>query len=126
MISDFCYVRYCVDPDDLPDITMDDCLSLLPDGFWWRGGTCHVSSEVTVCPDHNDPEHRERLLRQCPPTEAAYWDCGIDVELRPGSHKAFLWAFFLACYRARRAMGEPPDVKLGMLADLVTSASHGR
>jgi hypothetical protein len=34
-------------------------------------------------------------------------------------HKAFLWAFLLACYRAGRAKGEFPDAKWGMLVDLV-------
>jgi hypothetical protein len=38
--------------------------TLLPEGFFWRGGTCYLSSEVLIAPDYNDPMHRERLLRE--------------------------------------------------------------
>lgn len=82
--------------------SLDAVLTLLPEGFWWRGGTCSVSSEATVCPDHNGP-HRERLLRECPPTELI-WDEGIETELRPGSNNALIRALLTAILRAKQAM----------------------
>lgn len=82
--------------------SLDAVLTLLPEGFWWRGGTCSVSSEATVCPDHNGP-HRERLLRECPPTELI-WDEGVETELRPGSNNALIRALLSAILRARQAM----------------------
>lgn len=82
--------------------SLDAVLTLLPDGFWWRGGTCSVSSEATVCPDHNGP-HRERLLREYPPTELI-WDEGIETELRPGSNNALIRALLSAILSARQAM----------------------
>lgn len=83
--------------------SIDAVLTLLPEGFWWRGGTCSVSSEATVCPDHNGP-HRERLLRECPPTELI-WDEGIETELRPGSNNALIRALLSAILRARQTEG---------------------
>jgi hypothetical protein len=90
---------------DAPPYTgsIDAALTLLPPGFWWRGGTCCVSSEATVCPDHNDPEHRERLLAECPPV-IEHWNSGIEVELRPGSPGALVRALAAACLRARAAL----------------------
>lgn len=82
--------------------SIDAALTLLPEGFWWRGGTCSVSSEATVCPDHNGT-HRERLLRECPPTELI-WDEGIETELRPGSNNALIRALLSAILRAKQAM----------------------
>lgn len=91
--------------------SIDACVilmdNLLP-GFWWRGGTCCVSSEVTVCPDHNNPEHRERLLRDFPPS-IEHWDEGIEVELRPGSNDALCRAFLSAILRAYAATLENRD-----------------
>lgn len=81
---------------------LDCALRLLPPGFWWRGGTCHVSSEAIVCPDHNDPEHRTRLLRECSP-KIFHWNQGIEVELRPGSDNALVRALASACMRAHAA-----------------------
>lgn len=74
-------------------------VTLLPVGFWWRGGTCSLSSEVRVCPDHNDPAHRERLLRDCPPT-VEQWNEGIEVEIRPGGDQALICAFVAVCLQA--------------------------
>lgn len=95
LVRDHTYWRYTEN--------LDDALSLLPIGFWWRGGTCAVSSEATVGPDHNDPKHGERLLRECPPS-INYWDCGIEVELRPGTHFTLIRALAAACLRARGLM----------------------
>ena len=81
--------------------SLDAALTLLPEGLWWRGGTCSVSSEATVCPDHNGP-HRERLLRECQPTELI-WDEGIETELRPGSNNALIRALLASILRARQA-----------------------
>lgn len=88
--------------ENLPSYTnsVDSALELLPSGFWWRGGTCHVSSEAVVCPDHNHPDHRERLLREYPPTKE-HWNSGIEVEIRPGSDDALARALASACLRAR-------------------------
>jgi hypothetical protein len=90
---------------DHPDPTksIDAAVALLPSGFWWRGGTCYLSSEATVCPDHNNPEHRERLLRECPPS-IEHWDSGIEVEIRPGSDHALARAICAASLRARHAL----------------------
>jgi hypothetical protein len=82
--------------------SLDSAWSILPEGFWWRGGTCDVSSEATVCPDHNGP-HRERLLRECPPAEDI-WNEGIETELRPGSHYALIRALLASILKARQAM----------------------
>lgn len=71
-------------------------------GFWWRGGTCSVSSEARVCPDHNCPEHGPRLLAECPPS-LDHWNEGIEVELRPGSQSALVRALLAACLRALQA-----------------------
>jgi hypothetical protein len=84
-------------------LVMEHTQQLLPTGFFWRGGTCHVSSEVTVCPDHNDPLHRERLMKECPPADAI-WNDGIEVELRPGGDAAFVLAFTAVCLRAQAAL----------------------
>lgn len=85
---------------------LDDALSLLPPGFWWRGGTCCVSSEAIVCPDHNDKYHGPRLHRECPP-EIEHWNSGIEVELRPGNPFALCRALIAACLRARMLMQQP-------------------
>jgi hypothetical protein len=76
---------------------------LLPVGFRWRGGTCHISSEVHICPDHNDPMHRERLMKECPPS-VQIWNEGLEVELRPGGDSAFILAFAAVCLRAHAEM----------------------
>lgn len=83
--------------------SIDAAETLLPEGFWWRGGTCGVSSEMRVCPDHNRPEHRERLLRECPP-KIEHWNLGIEVTIWPGSNPALVRAFASACLRARDAL----------------------
>lgn len=80
--------------------SIEAALTLLPPGFWWRGGTCCVSSEARVCPDHNDPQHRERLLRDYPPS-VPHWNEGIEVEIRPGSESALARAITSACLRVR-------------------------
>lgn len=83
--------------------SLEAALTLLPAGFWWRGGMCGVSSEMIVCPDHNRPAHRERLLRACPPT-LEHWNSGIEVTLWPGSHDALIRATLSACLRAQAAL----------------------
>jgi hypothetical protein len=47
-------------------VTLQDCLAALPSGFYWRGGICHLSAEVLIAPNYNDPAHRERLLIEYP------------------------------------------------------------
>lgn len=89
-------------------LSLDKALMLLPDGFWWRGGTCCVSSEATVCPDHNNPDHRERLLRECPPS-IEWWNEGIEACLTPGSDAALIRALISACLQARWMMVTPHE-----------------
>ena len=84
-------------------LVIEHSQQLLPIGFWWRGGSCHLSSEVRVCPDHNDPLHRHRLMKECPCTEKI-WDEGIEVELRPGGEKTFVLAFTAVCLKAHAAL----------------------
>lgn len=108
---------YRKDPDDgvgwalgKMDLTasLDAVLSLIEQklpGFWWRGGTCSVSSEARVCPDHNCPEHGARLLAECPPS-LDIWNEGIEVELRPGSQNALVRALLAATLRALSALGD--------------------
>jgi hypothetical protein len=83
--------------------------TLLPIGFWWRGGSSQLSSEVRVAPDYNDPEHRERLLKDYPQT-LRHWDKGVEVEIRPGGDGSFARAFAAVCLvaRAARTVGGPP------------------
>jgi hypothetical protein len=83
--------------------SIDAANTLLPSGFWWRGGTCGVSSEVRVCPDHNRPEHKTRLMNLCPP-KIAHWNNGIEVTLWPGNDQALIRAFASACLRAHDAL----------------------
>lgn len=88
-------------PGDAP-MSLAEAVQALHDelpGFWWRGGTCALSSEAIVCPDHNDPEHRERLMAECPPS-VKHWNEGIEVELRPGSDAALVRALLAAMSRA--------------------------
>lgn len=88
--------------------SLDAALKLLRDalpGFWWRGGTCALSSEAIVCPDHNCPTHGERLLREFPPA-IEHWNEGIEVELRPGGDEALVRALLAATLRAYRAKEE--------------------
>jgi len=84
-------------------LVVEHAKQLLPTGFFWRGGTCHVSSEVLVRPDHNDPLHHHWLVKTCPETEKV-WNEGIEVELRPGSDTAFVLAFTAVCLRANAAL----------------------
>jgi hypothetical protein len=70
--------------------------TLLPMGFWWRGGVGHLSSEVRIGPDYNDPTHRESLLRDYPQA-LRQWDKGIEIEIRPGGEFSFVRAFAAAC-----------------------------
>jgi hypothetical protein len=56
---------------------------LLP-GWGWKVGTCHVSDDAWVCPDFNDPEHAERLMKEFgPPQFGSPYDHGFDVDRRP-------------------------------------------
>src|SRR6476661_6092787 len=50
------------DETDTPPFWLDDCIEALREelpGFWWRGGTCALSSEVIIAADYNCPEHGE-------------------------------------------------------------------
>lgn len=76
-------------------------------GFWWRGGTCFLSSEAIVCPDHNCPTHGARLREECPPV-IAHWNEGIEVEIRPGGDAALVRALLAATLRAYRMKREAP------------------
>lgn len=106
-------------PDDLLDIlthletteveglTMDaaECVAVLEEelpGFWWRGGTCALSSEVIIAPDYNDERHGERLHAEYP-VVLEHWNSGIEVELRPGSDEMFCRAFLAAIVRVKLA-----------------------
>lgn len=92
--------------------SLDECVGILGrvlPGFWWRGGTCGLSSEVVVAPDFNCPVHGNRLLREFP-VNLEYWDQGIDVEFRPGSNENLRRAFLAAILRALLAkQGEFPE-----------------
>ena len=86
-------------------MTAAECVEALATsfpGFWWRGGTCALSSEVIIAPDYNDPEHGERLMAEYPP-ELEHWNAGIEVELRPGSDAAFCRAFLAVMIRIKLA-----------------------
>lgn len=88
-------------------VSLDAALKVFRDalpGFWWRGGTCAVSSEAIVCPDHNCPAHGERLRTECPPT-IAHWNEGIEVELRPGNDAALVRSLLAATMRAWQLKG---------------------
>lgn len=99
------------DPNDLvaydsaPAIltSFDDALTLFREvlpGWWWRGGTCWVSSECRICPDHGSPEHGERLLREFPPA-IDVWNEGLEVELRPGSDEMLARTLVAAILRVQ-------------------------
>ena len=93
------------DETDGAPMTLDDCISTLNEefpGFWWRGGTCGLSSEVIIAPDHNHAEHGERLLREFP-VALEHWNEGIEVELRPGSEDNLIRAFAAAMIRTKLA-----------------------
>lgn len=95
-------------------LTAAECVQALSEelpGFWWRGGTCALSSEVIMAPDYNDPEHGQRLKAEYPP-EHEHWNAGIEVELRPGSDVAFCRAFLAVMIRIKLA-------KLGLFPGLV-------
>ena len=95
-----------------------ECVEALAEsfpGFWWRGGTCALSSEVIIAPDYNDPEHGEQLLAEYPP-ELEHWNSGIEVELRPGSDAAFCRAFLAVMIRIKLA-------KLGLFPSEIYESS---
>lgn len=107
------------DRDGCP-MSAADCLEALKTtfpGFWWRGGTCALSSEVIMAPDYNDPEHGERLKAEYPP-ELEHWNSGIEVELRPGSDLAFCRAFTAVMIRIKLA-------KLGIFPGELETAYDG-
>lgn len=53
-------------------------------GWIYKVCRCHVSDDAWLCPDYNDPAHRERLISELGEPEAGSpFDSGIDVELRP-------------------------------------------
>lgn len=84
-------------------LTVDEAVGWLRKelpGFWWRGGTCFLSSEAIIAPDHNCPVHGERLHREFPPT-VAHWNEGVEVELRPGSDENLARALMAAICRVK-------------------------
>src|SRR5690242_9385875 len=86
-------------------VDFNECIEAMNElfpGFWWRGGTCALSSEVIMAPDYNHPEHGERLKAEYPP-ELEHWNAGIEVELRPGSDGAFCRAFLAVLIRIKLA-----------------------
>jgi len=93
------------DETDTPPFWLDDCIEALREelpGFWWRGGTCALSSEVIIAADYNCPEHGERLRADFP-QELAHWNEGIEVELRPGSEANLCRAFAAVMLRVKLA-----------------------
>jgi hypothetical protein len=78
------------------------CERVLP-GWAWKVGTCCVSDDAWVCPDHNSPEHGERLKREFPLPVERYpetnargstsltwgpYDEGFDIDRRPPGNVA--------------------------------------
>lgn len=91
--------------DSAPEIltSFDAAVSLFREvlpGWWWRGGTCWVSSECRICPDHGSPEHGDRLHREFPP-EIDVWNEGLEVELRPGSDETLARTLVAAILRVQ-------------------------
>lgn len=81
----------------------DDALAVFREvlpGWWWRGGTCWVSSECRICPDHGSREHGERLMHAFPPA-VDIWNEGLEVELRPGSDETLARALIAAVLRVK-------------------------
>lgn len=100
-------VLMCLETSDQEGCPMNaaECVKILEEdlpGFWWRGGTCALSSEVIIAPDYNDERHGGRLLAEYP-QELEHWNSGIEVELRPGSDAMFCRAFLAAIIRVKLA-----------------------
>ena len=76
-------------------------------GWAWKIGTCSVSDDAWLCPDYNDPAHRERLIAELgEPVDNTDWrDAGIDIDRRPPGNVelALLEAFCLAMAYTERA-----------------------
>ncbi|MBK8197007.1 MAG: hypothetical protein IPK75_01465 [Acidobacteria bacterium] len=53
--------------------------ALLP-GWWFRLGQCHLSTDIALAPDYNDPAHGARLRALYP---ESFWDGGLDFDIRP-------------------------------------------
>lgn len=61
-------------------------------GWWFRLGQCHLSTDIALGPDYNDPLHGERLRRDFP---ESFWDGGLDFDIRPPVSDAAGLAFGL-------------------------------
>lgn len=71
--------------------SVDDMVSIINEtlpGWAWKVGTCCVSDDAWICPDHNHPIHGERLKAEFPPVSGSIWDCGVDIDLRPPGRTA--------------------------------------
>jgi len=114
-IDDLLDVLMHLETSDLTGLPFDaaECVKVLEEdlpGFWWRGGTCALSSEVIIAPDYNDERHGERLHAEYP-VVLEHWNSGIEVELRPGSDAMFCRAFLAAIVRVKLAkLGIFPDI----------------
>jgi len=99
MTSDLFLPRYTASLDAIVGLIE----RVLP-GFAWKVGTCSVSDDAWICPDHNNPEHGERLMKQFPPVYGTKWDRGIDVDLRPPGRPAI--ALCIAFCLALQSIGQ--------------------
>lgn len=83
--------------------SLDAAVTLVPPGFAWKVGTCHVSDDAWVVPDLNCPVHGQRLRKQFEPLQrGSIWDMGIDIDQRPAGRPAI--ALCIAALTARMEM----------------------
>lgn len=73
--------------------------TILP-GWWVRLAQCHLSTDISLGPDYNDPAHRARLLRMYP---EAHWDGGLDFDIRPCIGDAAALCFAILAVLQREA-----------------------
>jgi hypothetical protein len=82
--------------------SIDAAVTLVPNGFAWKIGTCCVSDDAWVVPDYNSPIHGDRLRKELgEPVYGSIWDNGIDVDQRPPGRVAI--ALCIAALKAREA-----------------------
>lgn len=82
--------------------SIDAALTLVPDGFAWKIGTCCVSDDAWVVPDWNSRTHGAALRKKYgEPVSGSIWDSGIDIDRRPSGQPAL--ALCIAALRARKA-----------------------
>lgn len=86
-----------------PTTSLDAAITLVPEGWAWKVGTCCVSDDAWVVPDVNSPIHGERLRKQFGDFPAgSVWDEGIDIDQRPSGTPAI--ALCRAVLEAREAI----------------------